>query len=157
MVAKHLSIAELERELNARQKALETLASRHKSLASELQGLESEMASIRGTGSAGRTGGRPARKARRGRPPGRAAAASASRAGRVDGRARRSKNEMTLPDAIAAAMKVGAVVSPKQAAGLVKAAGYKTASKTFGIQVATTLAKDKRFKRMGRGQYKRVK
>ena len=144
MVAKNLSIAELQRELSARQRSLSSLESKHKSLATRLQGLESEMVSIRGGGAG--------RMARRGRPTKAAAASN----GRSDGRSRRSKNPMTLPDSLAAACKLGSVVSPKKAAALVKANGYQTASKTFGIQVATTLAKDKRFKRIGRGQYERI-
>ena len=64
---------------------------------------------------------------------------------------------MTLSDSIANAMEVGAVSSPKEVAAFVMSNGYKTTSKTFGIQVATTLTKDERFKRVGRGQYKRIK
>ena len=72
------------------------------------------------------------------------------------GTRRRSRNKVPLPDAIAGAMDKGAVVSPKEAAALVKANGYKTTSKTFNVSVSQTLAKDKRFKRVGRGQYERV-
>jgi len=159
MVTKHLSITDLQRELSNRQQALAAIESKHKALAAQLQGLESEMAAIRGAGAA--TKGRPGRKARRGRPPGAKSAkgSTGSKAPKrgTDGRTRRTKNEKTLPDTIIAAVKVGAVVSPKEAAALAKNNGYKSASKTFGIQVATILAKDKRFKRKGRGQYERVK
>jgi hypothetical protein len=68
----------------------------------------------------------------------------------------RPKNKLTLPDAIAAAMDMGAVVSPAEAAKLVKANGYKTTSKTFSVNVSQALTKDERFKRVGRGQYERV-
>ena len=37
----------------------------------------------------------------------------------------------------------------------VKRAGYKSGSKTFGVQVAIALAKSPLFKRTGRGQYVR--
>ena len=63
---------------------------------------------------------------------------------------------MNLPDSIASAMDKGAVVSPAEAGQLVKANGYKTKSKTFGVSVSQALTKDKRFKRVGRGQYKKV-
>jgi hypothetical protein len=48
------------------------------------------------------------------------------------------------------------VVSPIEASKLVKANGYKTTSRTFNISVSQALAKDKRFKRVGRGQYEKV-
>jgi len=156
MVTKTLSITELERALSSRQQALASIESKHKAISAQLLDLESEMAAIRGAGAPSR--GRPGRKARRGRPPGSNSAKGSKAPKRgTDGRARRTKNEKTLPDTIIAAVKVGAVVSPKEAAALAKSNGYKSASKTFGIQVATILAKDKRFKRKGRGQYERVK
>ena len=64
----------------------------------------------------------------------------------------RYRNEMTLPDALAAAMK-GKTMSVGDAMGAVMKAGYRSASKTFRIQVNGTLLKDKRFKRVERGMY----
>ena len=69
---------------------------------------------------------------------------------------KRPKNESNLGDAIANAAEMGAVLTPAEATELVLANGYKTTSKTFGVQVSHTLTKDKRFRRVGRGQYERV-
>ncbi len=60
-------------------------------------------------------------------------------------------------DAIVAAMEVGAVVSPKEAAELVLTNGFQTTSKNFNMMVSNALAKDKRSKRQGPGQYERIK
>ena len=54
-------------------------------------------------------------------------------------------------------MDVRAVVSPKEAGALVLSNGYNTTSKTFNMMVSNALATDTRFKRIGRGQYERVK
>jgi hypothetical protein len=154
MAAKTLSIADLEREIARRKSALTSLEAKHKSLLGQLKDVESEIAAIRGTG------GGSGRKRGPGRPRGTGRPAGAGRPRKTTGarsKGSRGKNKLTLPDAIAAAMDVGAVVSPKEAAEFVKANGYKTKSKTFGIQVATTLSKDARFKRVGRGQYERIK
>ncbi len=69
---------------------------------------------------------------------------------------RRPRNEMTLGDALANAMEVRAVVSPAEASQLVQANGYRTTSRNFNMMVSNTLAKDKRFKRVARGQYERI-
>ena len=63
---------------------------------------------------------------------------------------------MSLPEALVQACEVGAVVSPSEAAQLVQANGFKTTSKNFNMMVSNALAKDKRFKRIGRGQYERI-
>ncbi len=158
MAVKNLSIADLERELSRRQKALSNLEAKHKGLLSDLAAVEKEIAGLRGSG-ARATGRKVARKStakKRGPGRPRKVAAKAGKAKKGAPRGRR-KNKLTLPDAIAKVVKVGKVTSPKDAARVVKASGYKTVSKTFGIQVATTLSKDARFKKVGRGQYKRVK
>jgi hypothetical protein len=69
---------------------------------------------------------------------------------------KRAKNDVSLGDALAQAMEVRAVVSPAEASQLVKANGYKTTSKNFNMMVSNTLAKDRRFKRVSRGQYERI-
>ncbi len=69
----------------------------------------------------------------------------------------RAENAVTLSDAIAMAVEVRASVTPAEAAKLVLANGYRTASKTFGVAVATTLAKHPGFKRLGRGRYQNVR
>jgi len=144
MAKRGLSIAQLKKELADREKAFTALEKQHAKLSKEIQAVEAKMKAIAGGGSG---------SGRVGRPP---SAGKASTAG-ASGRRGRGKNSMTLPDAIAAAMEIGAVVSPKEAGALVRANGYQTKSKTFGVQVATALAKDARFKKMGRAQYKRIK
>ena len=69
---------------------------------------------------------------------------------------RRARNDISLGDALAGAMEVRAVVSPAEAAELVRSNGYKTNARNFAMMVSNTLAKDKRFKRISRGQYERV-
>jgi hypothetical protein len=154
MALKSASTAELRRELERRQKAAGRIAARRDQLARKLAQLDAELADLGGSPSA-RRGRKPGRKPGRrpgrkpGRKPGRRPGASA-------GSRKRPKNVLTLPDAIAAAMDKGAVISPAEAAGLVKSNGYKTTSKTFNISVSQALTKDKRFKRVGRGQYEKV-
>ncbi len=129
-----LTTADLKKELARREKGVTKLEKRRDKIAKELAAVEKDLAALGGRKPRG--GGRPAAST---------------------GRRTRAKNDISLPDAVAAAMEVGAVVSPKEAAALVLSNGYKTTSKTFGVQVSQALTKDKRFKRVGRGQYERVK
>ena len=68
----------------------------------------------------------------------------------------RARNSVTLADAIAMAVEPGATVSPAEAMQLVLSNGFVTNSKSFNVQVTNTLSKDKRFRRVGRGQYERI-
>jgi len=68
----------------------------------------------------------------------------------------RSRNEITLSDAMAMAVEVRATVTPTEVANLVQANGYRSTSKNFAMMVANALAKDKRFRRLSRGQYERI-
>jgi hypothetical protein len=68
----------------------------------------------------------------------------------------RARNDISLPDAIAAAMEIRARATPKEAAELVRGNGYKTTSKSFNMMVSNAMAKDQRFKRISRGQYERI-
>lgn len=134
-----LSTADLQRELARREKSVSKLHARRDGLITQLKEVESEItalsgaAAIRGAGGGGGGGGR-----------------------KSGGRGR-ARNEVSLPEAIAQAMEVGAQVSPKEAAELVLANGYKTTSANFNMMVSNALAKDKRFKRLGRGLYERIK
>ncbi len=133
MALTKITTAELQQELARREKSVSKLESRRDKLRQELTQVENEIAALRG----GKRG------------PGRPAGAPTVR--------RRAKNAVSLPDAIAAAMEVGAIVSPKEASELVRSNGYKTTSANFNMMVSNALAKDKRFKRLGRGQYERMK
>lgn len=132
-----LTTADLTAELARREKAAGKLQKQRDQLVAQLEALEKELGGLGvATGASGRKSGKSA----------------ALPAGR-----KRPKNTLPLPDAIVAAMEVGAVISPKEAAELVVSNGYQTTSKTFGGQVANVLAKDPRFKKMGRAQFKRAK
>ncbi|RKY19807.1 MAG: hypothetical protein DRQ55_09750 [Planctomycetota bacterium] len=134
MNAKTLTTADLAAELARRQKGAAKLQARRSKLLAQLNGIEKELASL---GMLDGKRGKP--KASTTRSPG-----------------KRPKNEMTLGDAIANAADVGAVLTPAEAVDLVLANGYKSTSKSFRVAVSTKLAQDKRFKRVGRGQYERV-
>ena len=89
--------------------------------------------------------------AKRGRKAGRPAAAKRSakpKAGR-----RRAKNTVKLADAIVGVLSKDSTLSVPQIAAAVKAAGYTSKSKTFETIIYQTVARDKRIKRAGRGQY----
>lgn len=156
MALRSMSTAELRKELERREKRGGSLLKERDKVAARLAELDSELADLGlASGNGRRRGRKPGPKpgpkaggARRGRKPG----PKPGRGGR-----RRARNEMPLPDAIAAAMDKGAVVSPTEAAELVLANGFKTTSKNFNMMVSNALAKDSRFKRLSRGQYERVK
>ena len=128
MNLKSIPTAELNRELERRELSAEALLKKREKLLRELEKIEIE---IEASGAAGKSSSlRPKR--------------------------RRAKNDMSLGDALAQSMEVRAIVSPAEASQLVKANGYKTTSKNFNMMVSNTLAKDKRFKRVARGQYERI-
>jgi len=128
MNLKSIPTVDLNRELERREMSAEALLRKREKLINELEKIESE---IEASGVA--SGGNALRPKRR-----------------------RAKNDMSLGDALAQSMEVRAVVSPAEASQLVKANGYKTTSKNFNMMVSNTLAKDKRFKRVSRGQYERI-
>jgi len=140
MALKSVSTAELRRELARREKGAKSLTARRDKLAKKLARLESELADL------GLSAARPGPR-RAGRPP---------KAGRRGGR-RRARNTVSLPDAIAKVVRVGATVSPADVARRVRKSGYKSTSAHFGMMVSNALSKDSRFKRLSRGQYSRTK
>ena len=131
MNLKSLDTTALKAELKRRERNARGLFKKRNKLARQLADVESELAAL------GAAGG--------GRGP------ASSGVGR-----RRARNKVSLTDALAQAMEVRAVVSPAEAAELVKENGYKSTSKHFGMMVSNALTKDKRFKRVSRGQYERV-
>jgi hypothetical protein len=133
MTLKAVSTADLQAELARREKAARGLASRRERIVAELRSIEAELALF--------TDGPRAR-----------IAASVPAA-----RATRAHNPIPLADALASLVTVGATISPAEAAEKVKEAGYESEARTFGMMVATTLAKDKqRWKRVSRGLYVRL-
>lgn len=140
MALKTLSTADLQRELERRQRGASKLEVRRAKLVAEIDQIDVELATLGVF-----AGSRPAtRGGKRGPVPG------------SGGKRRRARNDISLPEAIVQACEVGAIVSPAEAAELVLANGFKTTSARFNMMVSNALAKDKRFKRVGRGQYERI-
>ena len=65
----------------------------------------------------------------------------------------RAKNPVTLAEALAKAIKAKESMSIAEATEAVLASGYKSTSKNFKHVVKQTLSHDKRFERVGTGQY----
>ncbi len=141
MALSSLTTAELQKELDRRQKGAQKLMARREKLLTELSDIDQELSFL---GIAGQASAGDSAAKRRGPVP-----------GATTGR-RRAKNAMSLPDAICSAMEVRAVVSPKEAGELVRANGFQTTSQNFNMMVSNALAKDPRFNRVGRGQYERI-
>lgn len=136
---RNASDTQLQAEIKRRETAAARLQKKHDKLAAQLAAVAAQLSKL----------GKPGRKASR--------STGTQSAGRSAGSRKRPKNELTLFDALAACADVGAVVSPQEAADLVKKNGYQTTSATFGGQVANALAKHSKFKKKGRAQYKRMK
>ncbi|RMH26317.1 MAG: hypothetical protein D6692_09460 [Planctomycetota bacterium] len=64
----------------------------------------------------------------------------------------RTRNAMTLPDALYQVLQ-GRTMSVTDAADAVRAAGYHSTAANFRTMVNQALLKDKRFKKVSRGQY----
>jgi hypothetical protein len=134
---KQLTVADLRRELERREKGSHKLAARHSKLAARLAEIDAELAEL-GVAAPARRGRKPGRMP--GRPKG-------------SGRGPRAKNSMSLLQAIMSGLRAGTTVSPAEAAAAAKKAGYSSNSPNFGMMVANALAKAGEFKRTGRGQY----
>jgi len=134
MNLKNVDTHALAAELTRRQRTVRKLTARRERLAKELAELDAELQAL-GQAGQGRAGRAPAERA-------------APR--------RRARNEVSLADALASAMEVRAIVSPSEAATLVRKNGYKSTARNFGMLVSNALSKDQRFKRVARGQYERV-
>jgi hypothetical protein len=152
MALQSLSTRELRRELDRRESGVKKLQSQRAALAGRLAEIDAELAEFGIVGAAGRRGSRGGRKGKAGRATGGSSKATGKGTGR-----KRAKNAMTLPEAILKHVAVGVTVSPAQAAVAAKKAGYKSSSSNFGMIVANALSKDRRFKKLGRGQYQRAK
>jgi hypothetical protein len=135
MALTSITTADLRREIERRERGAKAISARRDKLAKVLSTLDRELAALSMDGTP-RRGRGPARTGRTGR--------------------KLPTNTLSLPAALAAAVKPGSVVSPADAAKLVKTRGYKTTAKKFGVAVAHTLAGHAGFKRKGRGEYQRV-
>ena len=133
MTLKAISTADLQAELARREKAARSLNGRRERIVAELRAIEAELAMLADG------------------PRARIAAAVPA------ARATRANNPIPLSDALASVVPVGTRISPADAAEKVREAGYESGARTFGMMVATTLAKDKqRFRRVSRGMYERI-
>ena len=141
-----LSVRDLRRELERREKGSKRLVAHRAKLSKRLAELDAELAEL---------GVEVAPLVRRGRRPGPKPGRKPGRpAGRRGGR--RAKGGMTLIEALEKAVLVGKTVSPREAAAAVKKVGYASTSKTFGVVVASALTKASGFKKVGHGQYARL-
>ncbi len=139
MALQSLSTRDLRRELDRRQSGVKKLQVQRAALAKRIAAIDEELAEFGIAAASLRSVGAGKRGAAKG-------------AGR-----KRAKNDMTLPQAIMKHVAVGVTVSPAQAALAAKKAGYKSSSANFGMIVANALAKDKHFKKLGRGRYQRAR
>lgn len=123
-----LSLSDLQRELRTRQRSTETrfksLQRRRDGLQQRLDAVDAEMASL---------------------------ASQLGRSARQGGR-RRPQNDSNLADALVQVL-TGKTLSVTDVAEAVQKAGYQTSSPNFRTIVNQTLIKDKRIKRVERGQY----
>ncbi len=121
-----LSTSDIHRELRRRQRSLPMLMKRRAAAAAKLAAIDGQIDALSGTSGRG--------------------AAASSRSGRA-------KNSMTLVEALSKVLS-GKQLTIAQAMDAVKAAGYKTDSKSFRISVNATLLKfKKKFKKVARGIY----
>ncbi len=117
-----LSIAELNAELRRRQRSTGTLQRRYERTMAKASRLRAQIEEL--GGSVGGTGGGWTRP----------------------------KNDMTLVEALAAALK-GKTMSVTDVAETVQQQGYRTNSNNFRTQVNIALINSGEFKRVGRGEY----
>lgn len=118
-----LSTDELHRELARRQREIRTLERRRDRIAEQLEQVEAELAEL------GALGGVT-----------------------VNGVRKRPRNEANLADSLAKILK-NKTMSVTEIADAVRKTGYRTSADNFRTIVNQTLIKDKRFKRVSRGQY----
>jgi len=122
-----MSFRDLQKEIRRRHRTVGTLQGRRDRLAQRVANLDNQIQEMGGSVNGSLGGG--------------------ARGGR------RARNAKALPQALLAVLK-GKTMRVTDAADAVLKAGYKTASKTFRVQVNIALAKNRKlFRRVGRGQY----
>jgi len=131
-----LSLDDLRHEIERREKATCQLQAKREKLVAELAEIDAQIISLCSMHDVARID-EPSPQPRKAQSP-------------------RANNEVSLADALAMAVEPRAVASPAEAADLVTANGYVSTAKKLAMAVANTLARDLRFKRVGRGQYERV-
>ena len=73
----------------------------------------------------------------------------------VPPRAGRVRSGTSLRLAVAGAVQPGETVTPAEVVERLRTNGYPSKAANLGQMVASMLAKDSRFERLGRGQYRR--
>ncbi len=126
------SIADLRRELAAKESQMAKLRAQRDKVAKQLAGLDRQIAALGGEAA-------PARKPARKRAP--------------KDRTRAARSTRSLGDVLAEVLGNKGNVKVAQAAKLALEAGYKSKSAQFGNIVSQTLSVDKRFKKISRGVY----
>jgi len=126
-----LQTSDLLSELKRRQRSLPALKRKQAKLASQLQEVEAQIASLEG-----------------GAPRG-----AKARAGGRRQRAPRAANEQSLPEAMMQVMSKSKPMGIGEIMEAVLSNGYKSNSDNFRNIVSQTLSKDDRFKKVDRGQY----
>ena len=125
------TIAELRRELAAKEGKLETLMDRQSKLTVQLSAIDREIGALEGGGVRGKKGGaRPAPRRRK-----------------------MVRNKQSLADVLASVLKGKRGVKAAEAAKLARAAGYRSASNQFANIVTQALSADERFKKVSLGVY----
>jgi hypothetical protein len=141
--------------LEAKEGQLSSLAARRDELASELANVESELAASGGGGAVRRGPGRPPGKRGPGRPPGKRGPGRPKGSGKGKrGPKGGPKGQSDLHNAIRAVLKGSAEpMKLVDVAQKVKANGYKTRSKNFGVILGLRLSEMADVKRVERGVY----
>ena len=122
--------AEIRSELARREKRVPKLLAEHAQVLQQMEAIEDALASI-------------------GEQLDEAAEAPAVRTPR-------KRSGMSLKEAVAAAVQPGETISPAEVAERVKASGYASTAANLGQMIASTLARDAGFERVGRGRYRRA-
>lgn len=126
-----LSVNELQAELSRRKKRVHTLVRKRNRLVSQLQTIDAQIQAEGGVDMVRMTPGRR---------------------GAAGGGGKRPRNSANLADSMAKVL-TGKTMGVTELSEAVQKAGYQTTSPNFRTIVNQTLIKDKRFKRVERGQY----
>jgi len=151
------TIVELRSELLAKQKQLSKLRKQRKGLAADLGALDKKISSLTGGPAAKPRKKAAKKKATRRKAAKKAVKKPAKKARRRKvvkaGRPKVVKQKPLVAYLAEAIRKAKGKVQAKDLAAAVLKAGYATKDKSFKATVAKTLAKNKQFKRVGRGLY----
>lgn len=147
MPARTRTIRQLQRELNAKKRALVALRKRRAKAASRLEAIDREIAVLTGAGPGPKVGGKKKVAGKRGRP-GRK---------KVARKRRRATGKPLVAYMRQVLAKAPRGMRARDIAAAVTKAGYRSFSKDFYAVVAKTLLDAEIFQRVSRGVYKLAK